>query len=56
MVPLQFGIPGAMELAVLVLMFALLAIPVAAVLLVFGYLRRIDRKVDRVEERLDDEG
>lgn len=47
--PLQFGIPGGMELAVIFMLFFWM-LPIAVVVLFFYYLRRIDRNVKRLVE------
>ena len=54
LVPLQFGVPGAVELlVVLVIAVVLFGIPLVALVGLLAYLRGIDRKVDRIESRLE---
>lgn len=49
--PLQFGVPGGIELVVVLLISLVFWIlPIAAVVLLFYYLRRIDRNVQRLVE------
>lgn len=49
--PLQFGVPGGLELLVLVLMLVFYAVPILVVVLLFYYLRRIDRNVQELLDR-----
>ena len=49
--PLQFGVPGGVELVVVLLISLVFWIlPIAAVVLTVYYLRRIDRNVERLVE------
>ena len=49
-VPLQFGVPGGPELVVLLFSLVFWVIPIAAVVLIVYYLRRIDRNVQSLLE------
>lgn len=55
MLPLQFGVPGGMEILVILLIAVMLfGLPLVVLGGLFLYVRRIERKVDDVAERLED--
>lgn len=55
MLPLQFGVPGGIEILILLLIAILLfGVPLVVLGGLFLYVRRVERKVDEVEQRLDE--
>jgi sec-independent protein translocase protein TatA len=53
--PLQFGVPGGMEiLIVLLIAIMLFGLPLVVLGGLFLYVRRVERKVDEVADRLDE--
>lgn len=52
LLPAQFGIPGAMELAVILLLFLLLAAPIGLVLLGIVFLLRRSSRSNELDERI----
>lgn|GEM_PF-6346257 len=55
MFPLQFGVPGGAEILIVLLIAVLLfGVPLVVLGGLFLYVRRVERKVDEVHERLDE--
>lgn len=54
LLPVQFGLPGAMELVVIVIIFGLLALPIVLLVLGFLYLRRRRRTSKELEDRIEE--
>lgn len=52
LLPAQFGIPGAMELAVILIIFLLFAVPIGLVLLGVVFLLRRSGRSNELDERI----
>lgn len=52
LLPAQFGMPGAMELAIILLVFLLFAAPIAIVLLGVVYLLRRSGRSNEIDDRI----
>lgn len=55
LLPLQFGVPGAVELLVILLIALILfGLPLVLLGLLVVYVRRTNRKIDQLESRLEE--